>query len=160
PFGTFWPLSAGPDDLLVWIASPEKLGPFLSCVLSQNFKRIRPQKIILLIEDTHEENIPFRELFEAKGVVVIPCVYQPLKWVDGFWGKVTELIKGENFRLDSQKTRFFISAEKPLLREVWTTLVHDRGVREENILHHGQGMNSSSYGEKLREKIVEQLKAA
>lgn len=141
PFGSFWPLSARPDDFIIWIASPEKLGPFLACVQSKNFQRIRPQRIILLVEATSEETVPFLDEFESRGVVV-----RRFNW--------------DRVEMDIKRARFFISAEKPLLREVWSTLVHEKGVSAEQIIHHGVGMAPCSYGEALREKIIDHLKAA
>ncbi|NBX75248.1 MAG: hypothetical protein EBQ92_01680 [Proteobacteria bacterium] len=123
PIGSFWPLSARSGETLVWIASPAKLGPFLSCVQSQNFQRIRPRKIVLLMEMQNEETFAFREVFESRGIRVIQ------------WGKLPEILRGDWIRLDFRNSRFFISAEKPMLRDLWSLLSHEKQVPNRQILH-------------------------
>lgn len=160
PFGSFWPLSARPEEHVVWIASPEKLGPMLACVQSNSFQRIRPRKILLLVEVPSEDQLPYREIFESKGVTVIPCVQNPSEWVDGFWGKITSLMKSEKFRLEFKTARFFISGAAPLVQEVWQFLVYEKGVSPNRLVQEGDRALNQSMNEKFREKVSEQLKAA
>lgn len=133
PFGKFWPLSAKRDQPLVWIASAKKLGPYLACVQSQSFRRIRPRQILLLIEMESESELPFREFFESQGITVIPCVSQPQGWIDGFWGKVTDLIKHKRFKLDFHQARFFISMIPSQTAEIWDVLVKTKQIDPSQI---------------------------
>jgi len=123
PIGSFWPLSARPEENIIWIASPAKLGPFLACVQSKNFQRVRPKKIVLLMEMSSKEQFSFREIFESQGVKVV------------LWGEVNELLRNDWVRLDFKNSRFFISAEKPLLRDLWSTLVNEKQVANRQVLY-------------------------
>lgn len=160
PFGTFWPLRARPEENVVWIATPEKLGPFLACVQSSNFERIRPRKILLLVQVANEEALPYRELFESKGVAVIPCFQHPSQWVNGFLGGLSTLMRHEKFRLDFKTARYFISAASPLVQEVWNLLVHEKGVPSNQVVHEANGVGSQSIEQRFREHSSERLKAA
>lgn len=146
PFGTFMPLSVKTEEWVVWIATPGKLGPFLSCIQSRQFQLTRPRRIILLVETPQRETVPFKELFESHGISVI--------------SGVTQALLHEKFKLNFKKSRFFVSADKPLLREVWSTLIHKKGVVAGQIIYLGQSITPASLAEKLRERTVEQSKAA
>ncbi len=138
PIGAFWPLSARPEQNLVWVASPAKLGPFLACVQSQNFQRIRPKNIVLLVEMHSEETFSFREIFESRGVKVV------------HWGKVSDLLKSDWVRLDFRNSRFFISTEKPLLRELWSLLINEKQVSNDQILHEEKVLNHARENSNMR----------
>lgn len=133
PFGKFWPLGARPDQPLVWIASAKKLGPYLACVQSQSFRRIRPRQILLLVEMDSENELPFRDFFESQGITVIPCVAQPQSWIDGFWGRIADLLKHKRFKLDFQQARFFVSMAPSQAVEVWNTLTKDKAIDPSQI---------------------------
>ncbi len=133
PFGQFWPLAARPETNVVWIATPQLLGPYLACVQSRNFEKVRPRKIVLLIEVKTEQEIPERKLFESKGVTVIPCITQPQNWVDGFWGRLIDLIKSDRFKLPFHDARFFVSTDPQLSGELWNCLVYEKGVNPAQI---------------------------
>jgi len=100
PFGEFFPLRAQPFEEIIWLATPSQLGAFLSSIRSKKFLRLRPIKILLIVEVTDEREFPFRELFEANGVSVITCVTQPFHWVEGFWGKMSDFVKSKRLNLD------------------------------------------------------------
>lgn len=155
PYGQFWPLAARPETNVVWIATPELLGPYLACVQSKNFERVRPRKIVLLIEVKNEEELPARELFESKGVTVIPCITQPQKWIDGFWGRLVDLFRSDRFKLDFNNARFFVSTEPHLSGEIWNYLVHERGVNPSQITEESVSSNQES-----SEKVLAFFKAA
>jgi len=155
PSGQFWPLAARPQNDVIWIATPELLGPYLSCIQSKNFERVRPRKILLLVEVKTEQDLPCRELFEAKGVTVIPCITQPTNWVDGFWGRLIDLLKADRFKLDFKNARFFVSANTTLSGDLWNYLVHERGVDPAQIVE-----ESISSAQNTTEKILSFFRAA
>jgi ferredoxin-NADP reductase len=134
PLGNFWPLSARPHQDVVWLSDPQGLAPFLAAIRSPQFHRVRPQKIVLIVEVSEEENLPFRELFEAHNVVVIPCITHPSKWVEGFWGKVQDLFQSARFNLDFQRAKFFISAEQESIEKWRSILVEEKNVASVNVV--------------------------
>lgn len=146
PVGSFWPLSARPHQDVVWISDVQGLAPFLAAVRSAAFRRIRPPKIVLIVEVADEEELPFREIFEAHNVVVIPCVTRPTRWVDGFWGKVEDLLRSSRFRLEFQQAKFFLSVHDETKTKVRALLTEKRvaasNVEEPKILSGGKATSS------------------
>lgn len=134
PFGNFWPLSARPHEQVVWVATPASIGPFLSCIRSQNFEKMRPRKILLIVQVSREDEMPWRKCFESKGVTVLPCVEYPSEWIEGFWGSVLGLFNHSALKLDFSKCRFFLSLENSTNQEVFQALVEKKRVSVNQIV--------------------------
>lgn len=133
PVGSFWPLSARPHQDVVWVCNVQGLAPFLAAVRSAAFRRIRPPKIVLIVEVAEEEELPFRDIFEAHNVVVIPCVTHPTRWVDGFWGRVEDLFRSSRFRLDFERAKFFLSIPEETKGKLLSILLSEKRVAVSNV---------------------------
>jgi len=134
PVGNFAMERVASHDQVVWLATLSGLGPFLSFVRSQQFKRLKANRIVLLVDVIHERDLIYREVFESKGITVIPCVAQPQDWVDGFWGKVNALLKSGRFRVNFGNATFFIAGEETLSSEWVKTLITEKSVAPNKIV--------------------------
>lgn len=149
PLGSLSLERMGPEQPAVWLATPSGLAPFLSFIRSKGFNRMRPNRIVLLVDVIQESDLVYREEFEAKGISVIPCITRPRDWVDGFWGKANALLKGGRFRVSFSEATFFISSEDALATELVKTLITEKGVAPDRIVreHLMVRLNKNAEGE-------------
>jgi predicted ferric reductase len=161
PLGHFSPIGSDPREENIWLTTPSELGVFLSFIQSREFQKVRPIKILLIVEVADERELHFREIFEAHHVTVISCVTQPSFWVEGFWGKMTDFLKSKRLRLDFQSSRFFIAANANLSKEIKRVLIEERNVLFSKIECLTEGSVAPVIPlVRKKEGVVNQLKAA